>query len=104
MKKNNWKIWQHNANERQELFRPGRDWRIMLAITLFGIAATFALYFWLKGELNNLSRSEIEITASSTAARFTRADLVKYADEINARQTQFDALLKTPPSVSDPSL
>ena len=104
MTKDSWKIWRHHEpGERQDLFRPGRDYRAMLGLMLLGIIIVLGTYLWLKRGLDNLSHSETIVNASSTTPRFTREDLVKYATDLEARQTKFDSLKNNPETFADPS-
>lgn len=104
MKKNSWKIWQHHDTERQELLRPGRDWRVMLAIILLSFVALFAAHTWIKDGLKNFSHSEATITDSDITARFTKEELAKYANDLETHQAKFDSLQAKPETFADPSL
>ncbi len=106
MNKDSWKIWRHHdtERERQDLFRPGRDYRAMLGLMLIGIIIVLGLYFWLKRGLDNLSHSEATVSASSTTPRFTREDLTKYAGDLEARQEKFNSLQENPETFTDPSI
>ena len=106
MLKNNWQFWRKwgHTGEHPELFRPGRDWRVILALAGLFLIFLISAYFWINRQINNLTESQASESASGITARFTREDLEKYAGDLETRQARFDLLKNSPETFADPSL